>query len=221
MSEPEQHDSQQSPGGTLYIVSAPSGAGKTSLVQALVRSTDGITVSVSHTTRARRPAEEDGVNYHYVDRSKFQSMLRDDLFLEHAQVFDHLYGTSRDEVTENLAQGTDVVLEIDWQGARQARAKIPGNVGIFILPPSRETLEQRLRARAQDDDAVIERRMRDAIAELGHYEEFDYLVVNDDFEAALSDLKCIVRTVKLRCAMQRANHCDLLRSLLDSSKTIR
>src|SRR5690606_10000269 len=147
--------------------------------------------SVSHTTRPMRPGEQDGVHYHFVDVATFQAMVDQGDFLEHARVFDNYYGTSHSTLLERLRAGTDVILEIDWQGARQVRGKIPGSSGIFILPPSRAVLEQRLRARATDSEEVIARRMRDAVAEMSHYDEFDYLVVNDDFNTALEDLRAI------------------------------
>jgi len=202
------------PRGTLYIVSAPSGAGKTSLVKALTASDPDVAVSVSHTTRAPRPGERDGVDYHFVDAETFAKMERAGLFLEHATVFDNHYGTARDEVLARLAGGGDVILEIDWQGARQVRAALPGSVGIFVLPPSRAVLEQRLRARGQDSEAVILRRMQDAVREMSHYEEYDYLVVNEDFDRALADLSAILRARRLRLAPQRARLAGALRDLL-------
>ncbi len=177
----------------LFILSAPSGAGKTSLAKALVASMPGLTVSVSHTTRVPRPGERDGVDYHFVDEARFQAMVERGEFLEHARVFDHRYGTSRKAVEDLLAAGKDVVLDIDWQGARAIKQQMPSAVGIFILPPSRAILAERLRARGQDPAPVIERRMRAAVAEMRHYREFDQLVLNDDFPAALADLQAIVR----------------------------
>jgi guanylate kinase len=179
--------------GTLYILSAPSGAGKSSLAKALVESMPDVTVSVSHTTRAPRQGEEDGVHYHFVDRETFQAMVDRGEFLEHARVFDNFYGTSQKAVQDELDRGKDVILDIDWQGARNIKARMDKAVGIFILPPSREELERRLRGRGQDSDEIIARRMLDAISEMGHFEEFDYVVVNDDFDAALGDLQCILR----------------------------
>jgi guanylate kinase len=203
---------------TLYIVSAPSGAGKTSLVRALLESMRGeLVLSVSHTTRAPRPGEVDGRDYHYVDQETFRCMIEEGAFLEHARVFDHFYGTARAGIEAQLAQGRDVMLEIDWQGARQVRRALPQSVGVFILPPSREALEQRLRARGQDDDAVITRRMRDAVSEMSHYGEYDYLVVNDEFHTAQGELASIVRCRRLRLVAQRPRHAALLASLLASS----
>ena len=204
----------QSSRGSLYVVSAPSGAGKTSLVKALLETTDNIRVSVSHTTRAARPGEIDGEHYHFVDVQQFETMKNNNEFLEHAQVFDNFYGTSRGAVDELLNSGTDVILEIDWQGAQQARQLYPDCCGIFILPPSRQELEQRLRARGQDDDAVISRRMKDAIAEMSHYREFDYLVINDNFDDALALLKSIILARRQRLSVQAELQEQLLQDLL-------
>lgn len=201
-------------GGDLYVVSAPSGAGKTSLVKALVDSEPGLAVSVSHTTRARRNGETDGVSYHFVDDAEFLAMIDREAFLEHAQVFDHRYGTARSSLTAQLAAGLDVILEIDWQGARQVRRSFPESIAIFILPPSREVLAERLRGRGQDSAQVIERRLRDAVAEMTHYDEFDYLVVNDDFQSAVADLAAIVRARRLRRSCQAARHPELIKALL-------
>ncbi|WP_346838191.1 guanylate kinase [Microbulbifer sp. SAOS-129_SWC] len=200
--------------GTLYTVSAPSGAGKTSLVKALIERDSDITVSVSHTTRAMRPGEEHGVNYHFVDREQFLDMLEHDAFLEHAQVFDNYYGTSKQWVQETLASGRDVILEIDWQGAAQVRRLMPDTVGIFILPPSQEALRERLTGRGQDDTGVIERRMSQAIDEMSHYVESDYVVINDDFDCALTELCAIVAAQRNRLACQQQRHAELLQALL-------
>ena len=200
--------------GTLYIISAPSGAGKTSLVHALLEACPGLTVSVSHTTRAQRAAEQDGVHYHFVDESRFVSMIDDGAFLEHAKVFGNRYGTAIGPVLDRLRQGIDVILEIDWQGARQVREAMPQAVSIFILPPSRIELEQRLRGRGQDSDAVIARRMCDAVSEMSHHAEYDYLVVNDDFREARSDLMSIIRARRLRAAAQQQHLADTLDELL-------
>ena len=204
----------KSAGGNLYVISAPSGAGKTSLVAALVSSEPGLHVSVSHTTRPRRPGEEDGVNYHFVSDEEFSALVEADAFLEHAAVFDRRYGTTRESVQTFLAAGDDVILEIDWQGAAQVRERHPGCIGIFILPPSRESLAERLKGRAQDSEEVIARRMRDAVAEMSHYDEFDYLIVNDDFETALESLRDIVRGARPDRAQQRAQYRELIASLL-------
>ena len=200
--------------GTLYTVSAPSGAGKTSLVAALIERCEGIRVSVSHTTRPMRPGETDGVNYHFIDETTFQGMLERTEFLEHARVFGNLYGTSRLAVEQELAGGTDVILEIDWQGARQVKALLPMTCSIFIMPPSRATLEQRLQSRGQDDADVIARRMAEAVEEMSHYEDGDYLVVNDDFDTALDQLEAIIVSQRLRTVRQKQRIADLLDDLL-------
>lgn len=203
-----------SPQGTLYIFAAPSGAGKTSLVKALVETTAEIEVSVSHTTRAPRPGEVDGVNYHFTDVAAFQAMVAQGAFLEHARVFDNHYGTARANIEQRLAAGVDVILEIDWQGARQVREQFPDSIGIFILPPSRQALEERLRGRGQDEDEVIARRMRDAESEMSHYGEFDYLVINDNFATALAELAAIVTAQRLRTRVQASRHQQMLQALL-------
>ena len=176
----------------LFVVSAPSGAGKTSLVKALVHRLPALKVSTSHTTRARRPNEEDGREYFFIDREAFDRMVGEGAFLEHARVFDNFYGTGLRQLEEKLAAGHDVVLEIDWQGAQQIRRAMPQVQSIFILPPSRTELERRLRDRRTDSDEVIARRLRDSIADMSHWNEFDYVVVNDGFERAVSDLQAII-----------------------------
>ena len=188
--------------GTLYTVSAPSGAGKTSLVKALIERCAGVRVSVSHTTRDIRPGEQDGVNYHFTQEDNFLSMLQRQEFLEHARVFGNLYGTSRLWVEQELTAGTDVILEIDWQGAQQVKQLLPDTRAIFIMPPSRETLEQRLNTRGQDNASVIAARMAEAVEEMSHYVDSDYLVVNQDFEEALGGLQAIVSSMRLRTARQ-------------------
>ena len=200
--------------GTLYIVSAPSGAGKTSLLRKVVELDDSVCVSVSHTTRPLRPGEKDGVHYHFVDKASFEAAISDGDFLEHAEVFGNHYGTSRRQVTEQLAAGKDVVLEIDWQGARQVREHMPEQVSIFILPPSREALLERLQGRGQDDDEVIKRRMQAATQEMSHYEEYDYLVVNDDFEVACNELAAIFRARRAQQETQSIRLKELLTALL-------
>jgi guanylate kinase len=180
------------PKGRLYVVAAPSGAGKTSLVNALMEREPRIQFSVSYTTRKPRPNEIPGRDYHFVSHERFQEMIANDEFLEHAQVFDNCYGTGVRTVQEALSNGEQLLLEIDWQGARQVRSKIPEAVSIFILPPSRAALEQRLKGRSTDSDAVIQRRLRDAAEDLGHWSEFDYVVINDRFDQALKDLQAIV-----------------------------
>lgn len=196
----------------LFILSAPSGAGKTSLANALADSIPALEFSVSHATRAPRPGERDGVHYHFVSVADFQAMAARGEFLEHARVFDNHYGTSRAAVESVLKRGHSVLLDIDWQGARAIKALMPQAVSIFILPPSREVLRERLIKRGQDSEAVIERRMREATAEMSHHGEFDHVVVNDDFNAALADLRAIV----LGEGGVRAIHPDLKRALLSA-----
>lgn len=200
--------------GTLYTVSAPSGAGKTSLVKALVDACEHINVSVSHTTRSMRPGEVDGVNYHFVDHHHFLDMVSSDGFLEHAQVFANHYGTSKQWVESQLAAGSDVILEIDWQGAEQVRKILPNTISIFILPPSREALRERLTGRGQDDSETIDRRMAEAKNESSHFGDANFLVINDVFDHALSDLKSIVQCQRLLLPKQQARHVDLLDDLL-------
>jgi len=200
--------------GTLYIVSAPSGAGKTSLLKQLRADTQGLVVSVSHTTRAMRSGETHGVDYFFVSVDEFKAMIENRAFLEHAQVFDNFYGTAQQTVQNNLAGGLDVILEIDWQGAAQVRRMLPEAVSIFILPPSIEVLKQRLQNRGQDNADVIERRMRDAVAEMSHHAEFDYLIVNDNFDLALRQLKSIVTAQRLRQPRQQQALSGLLTHLL-------
>ena len=200
--------------GTLYTISAPSGAGKTSLAKALLASVEDIRVSVSHTTRAMRPGEEDGINYHFVDEAAFVAMINNSAFLEHAKVFNHYYGTAQAWVEGILANGADVILEIDWQGAEQVRRLQPGCVSIFILPPSPKALEQRLTERDQDDKAVIEHRLAEAQEEMSHFVEADYLVINDDFGTALSELRAIVISQRLKLASQQQKNHQLLKDLL-------
>ena len=198
----------------LFTISAPSGAGKTSLVKALLdKRAAAVAVCVSHSTRAIRPGEVDGKAYHFVDLEKFNSMVDADEFLEHAKVFDNCYGTARVSVEALLASGKHVILEIDWQGARQVKARMPETVSIFILPPSREELEQRLRLRGTDDESTIERRMRDADREMSHYNDAQYLVINDDFEQALFDLDAIIHTQGLTLARQKLKNQFLVGSI--------
>lgn len=200
--------------GTLFIFSAPSGAGKTSLVTALLKSTSHIGVSVSHTTRQPRPGEENGVAYHFTDVPTFQQMVGDGAFLEHAQVFDNYYGTSQVWVESELAAGRDVILEIDWQGAQQVRRLMPDAVSVFIAPPSIAALRQRLQGRGQDNEDTINRRMRDARSEMSHYGEYDYLIINDDFDNTLQELRSIVIARRHRLAAQQVRHADTLAALL-------
>jgi len=199
----------------LIVVSAPSGGGKTSLVNALLKSDENLCVSVSHTTRPSRPGEQDGVNYHFVDQASFKQLVDAGEFLEHAEVFGNHYGTSRSSVASNLAAGQDVILEIDWQGARQIQASYGAELlSIFILPPSQDALRQRLRGRGQDDDEVITERMAKAISEMSHYRDYEYLVINDEFDHALADIRSILRSRRLRRGYQESHQQELLDSLL-------
>lgn len=203
--------------GTLFIISAPSGAGKTSLVSALLETMGSeLQLSISHTTRYPRPGEVDGKDYHFVDTGTFEQMVADSAFLEHARVFDNLYGTACAGVEAQLASGNDVILEIDWQGAQQVRTAMPSSVGIFILPPSVEALNERLKDRGQDDDESIARRMRDAVSEISHYVEYDYLVINDVFQVALEELSAIIHSKRLEIARQTERHIRLLQALMES-----
>ncbi len=192
--------------GRLFVISAPSGAGKTSLVKALLQRKPELHVSVSYTTRKKRPTEEDGREYHFISVTDFQQLVAQGQFLEHAQVFDNFYGTGRRPVDVELTQGNNVVLEIDWQGARQVRNAMPACVTVFILPPSRHALEERLRKRQTDSEDVIARRLRDAVDDMSHWGEFDYVVVNDEFEKAVADLVSIVESEG------NARHADALRA---------
>jgi len=201
---------------TLFIVSAASGAGKTSLVKALLEQDKKITVSVSHTTRTARPGEEHSKDYFFVDKDQFTKMVEGGEFIEHAQVFDNFYGTSENEVKRLLADGVDVILEIDWQGASQVRSLFKQAIGIFVIPPSRQELKSRLQARGQDSEEIIQRRMKDAVSEMSHYAEFEYLVVNDDFDQALQQLAEIVRVQRLLIKRQAENLQPLLADLLAS-----
>lgn len=199
--------------GTLYVISAPSGAGKTSLVAAMLGNDDKLGVSISHTTRPMREGEQDGVNYHFVSRDEFEAMIGRGEFLEHADVFGNYYGTSHIWVRETLARGQDVILEIDWQGAEQVRRLMPECVSIFIVPPSAATLRERLTGRGTDAPDVVERRLTEAREECQHALEFDFLVVNDDFDVALADLLAIVRSQRVRIGVQQDRHSELLTQL--------
>ena len=176
----------------LFIIAAPSGCGKTSLVEALIKKTKNLCVSVSHTTRPPRPDEVNGINYYFVSINEFEEMIKNNAFVEHATVFDNHYGSSTKLIREKLDEGVDVILEIDWQGARQVKENMPNSISIFILPPSKEALLGRLQQRAQDNDATINKRMSDAQNQMQHFNEFDYLVINDDFNSALNDLNLII-----------------------------
>ena len=200
--------------GNLFVVAAPSGAGKTSLVNALIEKVPSAHLSVSHTTRDPRPGEVDGVHYHFIDHNQFELMVTERQFLEHANVFGNCYGTARQTVLAQIEGGREVILEIDWQGARQVKTSMPGAIGIFILPPSREALQQRLLSRGQDSTDTIEHRMALSCAEISHFDEFDYVVVNDQFEIALNDLICIVRSARLHKESQSGRLRTLINSLL-------
>ena len=199
--------------GSVFIICAPSGAGKTSLVCELLRRDQSARLSVSHTTRAPRPGEQDGRDYHFVSRPAFEAMIKRGEFLESAEVHGNLYGTSQGWIDEQRARDVDIVLEIDWQGARQVRKLIPEAIGIFILPPSPETLRRRLVDRGQDSEAVIEGRLRAARGEIAHLAEFDYVIINNNFDDAVEDLVSIVRATRLRTASQVSRHSDLINSL--------
>ena len=202
------------PTGHLYVISAPSGAGKTSLVKALLESTHNLEVSVSHTTRDIRPGETDGINYHFVDGSEFESIRDANGFFGWAQVFGNFYGTSSQAVQEKLADGIDVILEIDWQGARQVKALVNTAISIFVLPPSTAALRSRLTDRGQDNDEIIEGRMQAARDEMAHYSDADFIVLNDDFETALHDLQCIVRAQRLSQGTQSRELTRVIADLL-------
>lgn len=204
--------------GTLYIVSAPSGAGKSSLIHALLKKQPvyDCQVSISHTTREKRPGEQHGEHYFFVSKEKFETMLREDIFLEYASVYGNYYGTSRLVIEQALATGVDVFLDIDWQGAEQIRRLMPKARSIFILPPSKNELFRRLKGRDQDSDAIIASRMAKAVEQMQHYADYDYLIVNDDFDIALSDLKTIVRAERLTLRRQQTRHGSLISKLLAS-----
>ena len=206
--------------GQLYIVSAPSGAGKSSLLQALREQLPDVNVAVSHTTRQPRPGEQNGVHYHFTTVEAFQQQIAADAFLEYAQVFDNFYGTSKQAVNSILTAGHDVILEIDWQGAQLVRQRAPDAVSIFILPPSVAALQQRLQGRGQDSEAIIQRRMRDAQNDMAHYLEYDYLIINDDFSTALTELGSIFRSERLKRTRQTQRHATLLSALVASQPIV-
>lgn len=199
--------------GTLYIISAPSGGGKTSLVNALVKNVPDLCVSISHTTRKPRQGETEGLNYFFVDEPSFKDYQENDHFLEYAKVFNNWYGTSKKFVMERLQEGKDVILEIDWQGARRIKAQMPC-VAIFILPPSLDSLAARLRERQQDSEEIIQERMTKASEEMSHYPEYDYVVVNDSFDTALADLSAILRAQRLRTEAQKGRYGHVFNALL-------
>ncbi|GKT11548.1 MAG: guanylate kinase [Thiomicrorhabdus sp.] len=203
--------------GSLYIISAPSGAGKTSLVNKLIGLDNRIVVSTSSTTRPIRPGEEDGVNYHFLTVDEFEQKIEQDDFLEHAKVFDNFYGTSASSVQKQLDTGKDVILEIDWQGAQQVRQLIPDAISIFILPPSLEELNKRLHGRGTDSEEIIARRMTEAQSEMSHYCEFDYIVINNVFDVALQELHSIFSAGRLNKSNQLHTHRFLFQSLIESN----
>lgn len=200
--------------GNLYVVAAPSGAGKTTLVEALVDSLPKITVSISHTTRPKRPNEMHGINYYFIEREEFEQKIEHGDFLEHATIFDNLYGTSKSWVEETLSKGMDVILEIDWQGHQQIKELFPHSIGIFILPPSMDDLRMRLIKRNQDHPDIIQKRLTDAKETVSHVNEFEYVVVNDDFVSALHDLKTIIEAGRLLCKRQTAKFAKLIENLI-------
>ena len=205
----------------LFIISAPSGCGKTSLVEALIKKTKNLCVSVSHTTRPPRPDEANGINYYFVSIDEFEEMIKQNAFVEHAMVFDNHYGSSSQLIKEKLDEGVDVILEIDWQGARQVKNNMPNSTSIFILPPSKEALLERLQQRAQDNEETINKRMSDAQNQMQHFNEFDYLVINDDFDGALNNLNLIIcipdkasERFSLSLSEQSKKHKKLLKKLI-------
>jgi len=205
----------------LFIIAAPSGCGKTSLVDALLKKSSNICVSVSHTTRKPRPEEVNGTNYHFISIDEFQEMIKDNKFVEFAEVFENLYGSSRQLIEDNLNNNIDVILEIDWQGSRQVKINMPKAISIFVLPPSKEALLERLKNRAQDDELTINKRMSDAENQMRHFNEFDYLIINNDFNEALSDLESIITPsnkasdrFNLSLEEQSNKHKNLLKKLL-------
>jgi guanylate kinase len=200
--------------GNLFILSAPSGAGKSTLYKALLKQDQQVRISVSHTTRAPREGEEDGREYFFTDPESFLDMIAEDAFFEHAQVFDHYYGTSKTSIFNMLEQGLDVILEIDWQGARQVRQLYSEAVGIFILPPSLKALEERLKGRATDTDDVIQRRMSKAVDEMSHYKEYDFVIVNDDLKDALSQMASIFMAMRSKTSVIEQKHTNLINDLL-------
>lgn len=202
--------------GNLFVVSAPSGAGKTSLVKALLEKPNvGMVLSISSTTRVARPGEQDGVDYHFLSKPQFQDMVAQGGFLEHAEVFGNFYGTSQVAVAKLRGQGLDVILEIDWQGAQQVRKMVPDCISIFILPPSKQALADRLLNRQTDSAEVIAGRLSEAVGDMGHFSEFDYVVINDDFAVALEDMWAVIRAQRLQLKVQQRRNVAILKELLD------
>lgn len=198
----------------LFVVSAPSGAGKTSLLKCVIDELAQVQTSISHTTRAKRAGEIDGVDYHFVSIESFNQLRENQEFYESAEVFGNFYATGRSSIADQLAQGIDVILEIDWQGARQIKQQLPASRSIFILPPSKAELESRLQGRGQDDQSVIKARMNEAITEMSHYNEYDYLVINDDFAEAIGEIKAIIQAERQKLPLQQQKHAQLLCNLL-------
>jgi len=209
----------ETPSGQLFVISAPSGAGKTSLIKALRERRPELALSVSHTTRPRRDGEVNGEHYHFVDISQFEAMLAQNAFVEHAKVFDNYYGTSKAAITAELERGRDLILEIDWQGAAQVKKLFPEAIFVFILPPSSAALEARLRSRGQDSDEVIARRLTEARREMAECGWYDYLVINDDFDRALDELDAVFVAASLETDRQRERHPELLADLLGEPAT--
>lgn len=207
--------------GNLFILSAPSGAGKSSLYKALLAEDSQVRISISHTTRAPRKGEEHGREYYFVDIDDFLDMIADNAFFEHAQVFDNFYGTSKKAIFDMLDQGLDVILEIDWQGARQIRELYPEAIGIFILPPSIEILEERLKGRGTDTAEVIERRMKKAVNEISHYDEYDFIIINDDFTVALDEMSAIFKALRSRKTIIQQKHGNLINDLLSLGEGVK
>jgi guanylate kinase len=202
--------------GNLFVIAAPSGTGKTSLVKAVVDGMSNVTVSISHTTRPMRPGEQHGTNYYFISKNEFQQLIDHHDFLEHAVIFDHYYGTSKSWVEQTLAQGVDVILEIDWQGQRQIKTLFPESISIFILPPSLEALQERLIKRNQDHPDIIKKRLADTQETVSHLHEFDYVVVNDDFAHAQHDLKIIIESARLLTARQMNQYHGLISGLTEN-----
>ena len=200
--------------GTLFIIAAPSGAGKTSLLKALIAQIDNTEVSISHTTRQARHDEKNDVAYHFIDENEFKNLINKNRFLEYAKVFDNYYGTSRDWVEEQLALGKNIILEIDWQGAQQVKSQLRNSVSIFILPPDYKALRERLLGRQNDELDTIERRMKAAREEISHYKDFDYIVINDDFERALAEIKTIITATNLGSCRQSAFYADFVSQIM-------
>jgi len=201
--------------GHLFVIAAPSGAGKTTIVKAVTQKLSAIATSISHTTRPKREGEQDGIDYHFVDRNTFIAMRDADDFVEHAEVFTNFYGTSKSWLNQRISSGDDVILEIDWQGAQQVRKIFPDSTGIFIIPPSKSILLDRLRGRGTDSEDVIAKRTAEAVIEMSHYNEFDYLVINKDLDVAIQEVCSIITSFRLKTDRQYNKQPELLTELLD------